>query len=70
MLQPYIESATALSDKFIARNDDFWRALEIYFHYETKARKVMVDLKFDALQGCPQSALAWRSAALLITKKI
>ena len=27
----------------IARNDGFWRAPEIDFRYETKARKVMVD---------------------------
>ena len=49
--QPYIESATALSDyyEFIARNDGFGRAPEIDFLYETKARKVMVDFKFDAL---------------------
>ena len=33
----------------IARNYGFWRALEIDFHYERKARKVMVDFKFDAL---------------------
>ena len=38
-----------LSDEFIARNDGYWRALEINFHYETKARKVMVDFKFDDL---------------------
>ena len=50
MCQPYIESATALSDyEQIARNDGFWRALEIDFHYEAKVRKVMVDFKFDAL---------------------
>ena len=30
-------------------NDGFWRELEIDFRYETKARKVMVDFKFDAL---------------------
>ena len=35
--------------EFIARNDGFWRAPEIDFCYETKARKVMVDFKFDAL---------------------
>ena len=35
--------------KKIARNDGFWRTLEIDFCYETKARKVMVDFKFDAL---------------------
>ena len=35
--------------EFIARNDDFWRAPEIDFRYETNARKVMVDFKFDAL---------------------
>ena len=29
--------------EFIARNDSFWRAPEIDFGYETKARKVMVD---------------------------
>ena len=33
----------------IARNGGFSRALEIDFRYETKARKVMVDFKFDAL---------------------
>ena len=27
----------------------FWQAPEIDFCYETKARKVMVDVKFDAL---------------------
>ena len=27
----------------------FWRVPEIDFCYETKARKVMVDFKFDAL---------------------
>ena len=44
MCQPYIESATALSDyESIARIDDFSRAPEIDFRYETKARKVMVD---------------------------
>ena len=47
--QPYIESATAFADEFIARNDRVWRAPEIDFRYETKARKVMVDFKFDAL---------------------
>ena len=35
--------------EFIARNDGFWRAPEIDFRHETKARKVMVDFKFDAL---------------------
>ena len=35
--------------EFIARNDDFWRVPEIDLRYETKARKVMVDFKFDAL---------------------
>ena len=32
-----------------ARNDGLWRTPEIDFHSETKARKVMVDFKFDAL---------------------
>ena len=49
MCQPYIESDTALSDEFIARNDGFWQAPEINFRYETKARKVTVDFRFDAL---------------------
>ena len=35
--------------EFIAINDVFWRAPEIDFRNETKARKVMVDYKFDAL---------------------
>ena len=45
------ESATALTDYYeqIARNDGFSRAPEIDFRYETKARNVMVDFKFDAL---------------------
>ena len=30
-------------------NNSFWRALEIDFRYETKAREVMIDFKFDAL---------------------
>ena len=38
-----------ISMKKIARNDGYWRALEIDFHYECVARKVMVDFKFDAL---------------------
>ena len=33
----------------IARIDGFSRAPEIDFHYEIKARKVMVDFIFDAL---------------------
>ena len=33
----------------IARINGFSRAPEIDFRYETKARKVMVDFKFDAL---------------------
>ena len=47
MCQPYIESATTFSDEFIARNDGFRQAPEIDFRYETKARKVMVDFKFE-----------------------
>ena len=35
--------------ELIARNEDFWRAPEIDFHYETEARKVMINFKFDAL---------------------
>ena len=33
----------------ISRNDVFLLAPKIDFHYETEARKVMVDFKFDAL---------------------
>ena len=33
----------------ITRIDGLSRAPEIYFRYEVKARKVMVDFKFDAL---------------------
>ena len=33
----------------IARNDGFSQSSETDFRYETKARKVMVDFKFDAL---------------------
>ena len=35
--------------EFIARNDGFWQAPDFDFRFETKARKVMVDFKFDAL---------------------
>ena len=50
MCQPYIESATALYDyEFITRNDGFWWAPKMNFRYETKARKVIIDFKFDAL---------------------
>ena len=46
----HIESATALSDyEKIARNDGFSWAPQIDFHYETKAKKLMVYFKFDAL---------------------
>ena len=46
MRQPYMESTTALSDyEFIARNDSFWRAPEIDFHYEAEARKGDVRLQ-------------------------
>ena len=40
------------SVKKIARNDGYWRVPEIDFCYETEARKVMVDFKFDALYRC------------------
>ena len=36
-------------DQEITRIDGFSQAPEIDFRYETKARKVMVDFKFDAL---------------------
>ena len=34
--------------KKIARHDGFCRVPEIDFRFETKARKVVVDFKFDA----------------------
>ena len=40
---------TALSDEFIAYKEGFWRVPEIDFRYEAKAKKVMVDFKFNAL---------------------
>ena len=39
MCQPYIESATAFSDK----------SQETDFHHEAEARKVIADVNFDAL---------------------
>ena len=38
-----------LPHSLITSNDGFSRAPEIDFRYEIKARKVMVDFKFDAL---------------------
>ena len=35
----------------LARNDGLCVVPEIDFHFETKARKVMVDFKFDAYAG-------------------
>ena len=35
--------------EFIVRNDGLWWAPRIDFRYETEARKVIVDFKFDAL---------------------
>ena len=35
--------------EYIARSDGFSRVPKIKFRYETMARKVMVDCKFDAL---------------------
>ena len=46
---PTLHRETALSDEDIARNEGFARAPEIDFRYETKARKMIVDFKFDAL---------------------
>ena len=43
MCQPYIETTTALSDEFIARNNCFWQVPETDYYSETEARKVMVD---------------------------
>ena len=52
MLQPYIESATTLSDdddEEIARNSLFCRAVERHFQRLSGPRNVNVDLKFDIL---------------------
>ena len=38
-----------INNEKIPRNDSFQRAPETDFRHETKARKVMVDFKFDAL---------------------
>ena len=56
MSQSHIESTTVLSDESIARINDFSQAPEIDFRYGTKARKVMVDFKFDGnLHHCLQN---------------
>ena len=44
-----IESATALADKKIARNNGVERVPETDFRHETEARIVMLDFKIDAL---------------------
>ena len=52
MLQPYIESATALSDYYyekIARISEFCRAAEMYFQYLAGPRNVSIDLKYNVL---------------------
>ena len=53
MLQPYIESATALSDDIddeeITRISVFCRAAEIDFQHIDGPRNVSVDLKYDVL---------------------
>ena len=46
---PVWGSLRSPSYEFTARNDGFCPAPEIDFCYETKARKVMVDFKFDSL---------------------
>ena len=46
-----------IMNKSIARFDSFSRAPEIDFRYETKARKVMVDVKFDDLYRFIKSLL-------------
>ena len=48
-LKKIVMISIIISMNKIARIDGFWRAPEIDFRYETKARKVMVDFKFDAL---------------------
>ena len=53
MLQPYIESATTLSDYIddeeIARISEFCRSAETDFHRLARPRYVSVDLKYDIL---------------------
>ena len=53
MLQPYIESATALSDYIddeeIARISVFCWAAEMDFHHLARPRYVSVDFKYDVL---------------------
>ena len=54
MLQPYVESATALSDYYvddeeISRISCFCRAAEMDFHHLARPRNVSVDLKYDVM---------------------
>ena len=52
MLQPYIESATALSDYYnekIARIFSFCGAAEMDFQFIGGPRNVNIDLKYDVL---------------------
>ena len=51
MSQPYIESATALSDYYekIARISGFCQAVEMDFQHLAGPRNVSVDLKYDVL---------------------
>ena len=53
MLQPYIESATALSDYYIndekRKNFRFCRTAEMDFQHLAGPRNVSVDLKYDVL---------------------
>ena len=46
---PTLHRVLPHSYEYIARNDGFWRAPEIDILYETKARKVILDFKFDVL---------------------
>ena len=52
--------------EYIARNDSFWLAPQIDFRYETKARKVIVDFKFDALY----SKSSYRASTSRASKKV
>ena len=52
MLQPYIESATALSDidgKEITRTSLFCWVAEKDFHHLARPRNITLDLKYDVL---------------------
>ena len=48
-ISPHSKAKANYKSKNLRKNDSFSQAPEMDFRYETKARKVMVDFKFDAL---------------------